>query len=159
VSTGTPGLGWYARLLRYDTWATSETLGSLRSGTPPVKALRWLAHIVGSGELWLARLRDEPPMMAVWPDLDLDGCAAGVARLAEQWPRYLEGLGDGDLEEEAGYRNSRGEYWTSTVADILTHVAMHGSYHRAQIAAAVRESGGEPAYTDFIHAVREGLVP
>jgi uncharacterized damage-inducible protein DinB len=159
VSTGTPDVGWYARLLRYDAWANGETLGSLRSVKPPPKALRWMAHIVGSGDLWLARLRDEPPSVALWPELDFEGCAAGVARLAERWPRHLETLRDEDLHECVGYRNSRGEYWTSTVADILTHVAMHGAYHRAQIAAAVRESGGEPAYTDFIHAVRQGLVP
>jgi uncharacterized damage-inducible protein DinB len=97
--------------------------------------------------------------MAVWPDLDLEQCAAGVARLAGKWPGYLGTLRDEDLEESIGYRNTRGEYWTSTIADILTHVTMHGSYHRAQIAAAVRENGGEPAYTDFIHAVRQGLAP
>lgn len=153
-----PDVAWYHRLLRYDTWANTETLTSLRSGTPPAKALRWMGHIVGSGELWLARLRDEPPTLAVWPELDRDGCAAGLDRLAQRWPRYLETLGDGDLDKSVGYRNSRGEHWTSTVADILTHVAMHGAYHRAQIAAAVRESGGEPAYTDFIHAVRQGLL-
>jgi len=155
----TPDVGRYARLLSYDAWANSETLGSLRSGNPPAKALRWMGHIVGSGELWLARLRDQPSPIAVWPELDLDGCAAGVVRLAEQWARHLDTIGDEDLEKGIGYRNSRGEYWTSTVADILTHVALHGSYHRAQIAAAVRENGGEPAYTDFIHAVRQGLVP
>jgi uncharacterized damage-inducible protein DinB len=118
-----------------------------------------MAHIVGSGELWLARLRDEPPTLAVWPELDLDGCAAGIGRLAQRWPRYLAIVREEDLGEGVGYRNTRGEYWTSTVADILTHVAMHGAYHRAQIAAAVRESGGEPAATDFIHAARQGLVP
>ena len=159
MSTATPGVGWFARLLRYDAWANGETLGSLQAGNPPAKALRWMGHIVGAGELWLARLRDEPPTMAVWPDLDLERCAAGIARLAEQWPRYLDTLRDEDLAEDVGYRNSRGEYWTSTVGDILTHVMNHGSYHRAQIAAAVRESGGEPAYTDFIHAARQGLVP
>ena len=63
-----------------------------------------------------------------------------------------------DLGEGIGYRNTRGEYWTSTVGDILTHVVMHGTYHRGQIAAAVRDSGGAPAYTDFIHAARQGLV-
>jgi uncharacterized damage-inducible protein DinB len=159
VSTVTPGVDWYARLLRYDAWANRETLGSLRSGNPPAKALRWMAHIVGSGELWLARLRDEPPALAVWPELDLDGCAAGIARLAERGPRYLAITRDEDLGEGVGYRNTRGEYWTSTVADILTHVTIHAAYHRAQIAAAVRESGGQPAYTDFIHAARQGLVP
>ena len=64
----------------------------------------------------------------------------------------------GSLAEAVGYRNSQGEYWTSTVGDILTHVALHGAYHRAQIATAIREAGGTPAYTDFIHATRQGLV-
>jgi uncharacterized damage-inducible protein DinB len=158
MSRATSGVGWFTRLLHYDAWANGETLSSLGRGEPPAKALRWMAHIVGSGELWLARLRDEPPGLAVWPDLDLQGCAAGIVRLAERWPRYLESVSDGDLGGGIAYRNTRGEYWTSTVEDILTHVTMHGAYHRAQIAAAVRESGGEPAYTDFIHAARQGLV-
>jgi uncharacterized damage-inducible protein DinB len=153
-----PEPDYYTRLLRYDAWANAETLGSLRAGEAPAKAVRWMGHIVGSGALWLARLRQEPPVMAVWPDLDLEGCAAGIGRLADRWPQYLQALSPADLEEGVGYRNTRGEYWTSTVGDILTHVAMHGAYHRAQIAAAVRESGQEPAYTDFIHAVRQGLV-
>jgi uncharacterized damage-inducible protein DinB len=151
-------LDYYARLLRYDQWANAETLGSLRAGLAPPKAVRWMGHIVGAGELWLARLRDEPPTIAVWPDLDLEQCAAGIARLAARWPRYLASLSRADLEESLGYRNSLGEYWTSTVSDVLTHVTMHGAYHRGQIASAVRESGQEPAHTDFIHAIRQGFV-
>jgi uncharacterized damage-inducible protein DinB len=42
------------------------------------------------------------------------------------------------------------------VADVLTHVAMHGVYHRGQIAGAVRAANGTPAYTDYIQAVRTG---
>jgi uncharacterized damage-inducible protein DinB len=149
---------YYARLLRYDGWANAETLASLRGGGAPAKAVRWMGHIVGAGTLWLARLRQEPPGIAVWPDLGLEACAGGIERLADNWSRYLQTLSPADLEKDVGYRNSLGEYWTSTVADILTHVTMHGAYHRAQIAAAVRASGRAPAYTDFIHAVRQGLV-
>jgi uncharacterized damage-inducible protein DinB len=149
---------YYARVLRYDAWANGETLRSLRRGTPPARAITWMGHIVGAGTLWLARIHEEPSPLAVWPDLDLDQCAAGIESLAEGWSRYLETLAPADLEEGVGYRNSLGEYWTSTVGDILTHVAMHGAYHRAQIAAVVREQGGEPAYTDFIHAMRQRLV-
>lgn len=35
---------------------------------------------------------------------------------------------------------------------------MHSTYHRGQIAAAMRKAGATPAYTDFIHAVRQGFV-
>ncbi len=149
---------YYARLLRYDTWANAETLDSLRGEVAPTQALRWMAHIVGASALWLARVREEPATLAVWPELDVAGCARGIERLAVEWPRYLEGLAAADLAEGVGYRNSQGEYWTSTVGDILTHVALHGAYHRAQIATAIREGGGTPAYTDFIHATRQGLV-
>lgn len=159
MSAAGPGVARYARLLRYDAWANAQTLGSLRTGHPPARAFRWMAHLVGAGEIWLSRLRGEPPTLAVWPELDLDACDAGVARLAEGWSRYLATLTDGNLEDAVAYRNSRGDYWTSTVADVLNHVTLHGAYHRGQIAAAVRESGGEPAYTDFIHAARQGLLP
>jgi uncharacterized damage-inducible protein DinB len=35
---------------------------------------------------------------------------------------------------------------------------MHSSYHRGQIAADMRAAGVTPAFTDFIHAVRQGFV-
>lgn len=153
-----PEPAYYARLLRYDAWANAETLGSLRQGAPPPKAVRWMGHIVGAGALWLGRLRQEPASMAVWPDLDVEQCASAMERVAKSWSSYLGALSPADLDEGVGYRNSLGEDWTSTVGDILTHVAMHGAYHRAQIAAAIRESGRTPAYTDFIHAVRRRLI-
>ena len=154
----TADLDHHARLLHYDGWANRETLASLRRVAPPA-AVRWLAHIAGAELLWLGRLTGEPSDVAVWPDSDLDEAAGHLDRLASAWPRYLQGISDDDeLDEGIGYRNSRGEFWTSTVGDILTHVVAHSVYHRGQIAAAVSAAGGEPAYTDFIHAVRQGLV-
>ena len=38
------------------------------------------------------------------------------------------------------------------------HVIMYSVYHRGQIASNVRAEGLTPAYTDFIHAVRQGFV-
>ncbi len=152
-----PDLDRHARQLRYDTWANAETLASLRSVTSP-PGVRWIGHIVGAELLWLGRLTGEPSQLSVWPDLDLDAAALRLEQLAGSWPRYLAALAEDDLTDRVGYRNSKGEFWTSTVDDILTHVVTHSAYHRGQIAAAVRAGGGEPAYTDFIHAVRQGLV-
>jgi len=44
------------------------------------------------------------------------------------------------------------------VADVLTHVVLHSAYHRGQIASLIRSGGDAPAYTDFIHAARQGLI-
>jgi uncharacterized damage-inducible protein DinB len=148
----------HARLLRYDSWANAEAASSLSRDTAPPQAVRWMAHIVGCELLWLSRLAQEPPRMAVWPELDAEASAARVRELADEWPRYLSSLSEEDLSDGIAYRNSKGEFWTSTVADILTHVVTHSAYHRGQIAAAVRAAGGEPAYTDYIHAVRQELI-
>ena len=147
------------RRLAWNRWANAETLGSLRTGVaPPEKALRWMAHIVGAEFLWLVRLREQPAAITVWPELNLDQCASGLADLAGAWQGYLVGLPDEDLDDGVGYRNTKGEFWTSTVGDILDHVVTHSAYHRGQIAAAVRQAGHEPAYTDFIHAARQRLI-
>jgi uncharacterized damage-inducible protein DinB len=42
----------------------------------------------------------------------------------------------------------------SQISDILLHVALHSSYHRGQIAAAVRAAGVTPVNTDFITFAR-----
>ena len=150
-------LAHHARLLRYDAWANAETLASIRR-TPVPAGLRWLGHIIGSEFLWLGRLLEEPSELPVWPELSPDEIEAGLARLDRGWAGYLAALSDADLPDGVGYRNSLGEFWTNTVGDILTHVVSHSGYHRGQIATAVRQAGGEPAYTDFIHAVRRGLI-
>jgi len=153
-----PAVGYFARLFRWGHWANLESLESLRRSGGPPQAIRWMAHITAAELLWLARLREEPPSVPVWPDYDLADCAARLEQSSAAWAAHLARLTEEDLSDGVGYRNSKGEFWTSTVADILTHVSHHGAYHRAQIAAAVRAAGHEPAYTDFIHAVRQGLV-
>jgi uncharacterized damage-inducible protein DinB len=152
-------LDHFRRLLHYDQWANAETLRNLRdSAGAPLSAVRWMAHIIGAEYVWLARLREEAPNVPVWPGFDLDACAARLEELESAWVQWLELLDAESLGEGVGYRNTKGEFWTSTMDDILTHVILHSAYHRGQIASAVRAGGETPAYTDFIHAVRQGLV-
>lgn len=147
------------RLFAYEAWANLETLASLRAaGTPPPRALKVMAHVVAAQRLWLGRLKQEAARVAVWPELTLEQCDAQLAELSRAWQDYLGGLGAARLAESIPYTNTKGERWTSTVQDILLHVVLHSSYHRGQIASDVRAAGQEPAYTDFIHSVRQGFV-
>ncbi len=147
------------RLFVYDDWANRKALTAMRRASPlPSRSLKLLAHILGAQSVWYGRILGEPPSLAVWPELSLEQCSAELDALERSWARFLPTLTLGGLAAPVTYRNSKGEPWTSNVADILTHVVLHGAYHRAQIAADLRTSGHEPAYTDFIHAVRQGFV-
>ena len=112
----------FTRLFEHDRWANAETLRLLQEGVAPDKAVRWMGHIIGAEHLWLARLNQEAPSMSVWPDIDLYGCQARLEELDHLWPEYLAKLEEDDLDDGRAYRNSIGEFWTSTVGDILTHV-------------------------------------
>lgn len=52
------------------------------------------------------------------------------------------------------YRNSNGEQFDNSIADILTHVINHSSYHRGQIFKMLRQKGEEPINTDYITYAR-----
>ena len=149
----------HKRLFAYEDWANREVLASLGAlDAPPPRSVNLLAHIAGAGRLWYGRLMREEKPAAVWPDDDLARCRAALEDLARLWTDYLGGLTPADLDKTVSYVNSKGEPWTSSVEDILTHVVLHSSYHRGQIATDTRASGHTPAYTDYIHARRQGFV-
>lgn len=149
-------LAHHRRLLLYSAWANRETWNSLAAaGSPPERAARFFAHVLGTEYLWLSRLQGEPSPLAVWPELDLTRMEAHLEILGGAWMDYLDRLDAGDLDRLVSYVNSKGETWTSSVGEILTHAAMHSVYHRGQVASELRQAGFVPAYTDFIHAVRQ----
>lgn len=145
-------------LLRYDVWANGETLRSLRQGTPPARSLRWMGHIIAAEFLWLARMQARPAALPVWPNLSLEECETRLSELSSRLVEAVPASEAGALSRSVSYTNSKGEAWTSSVEEILTHVVIHSAYHRGQIASDLRAAGQEPPYTDYIHAVRQRLV-
>lgn len=143
------------RLFNYDDWANREVLTVLKA-TSTERSRKLLAHILSAERLWLERLQQQQQTLPVWPDLTLEQCEKEIADLARKWKDRLHS--GTDLAREAAYKNSKGEGWSSREDDILLHVVTHSAYHRGQIAADLRAAGIEPAYTDFIHSVRQGMV-
>jgi uncharacterized damage-inducible protein DinB len=151
--------GDFLRMFAYDHWANRECLRAMRAGDAAASgAVKRIAHILSAEKLWLERIRREPQSMPVWPSSTIKDCEAMADEVAVAWRNYLDELSPAGLEEKVEYRNSKGEPWSSRVEDVLIHVLMHSAYHRGQIALEMRAAGMEPAYTDFIHAVRQGFL-
>lgn len=132
-------------------WADERTIAGIRSlPHPDPQALRWMAHVLGSEHMWLARIEGIEPRVAVWPELGVEGCTELARGNHAALDALLASLDEHSLGRVVRYVNSKGETYDSTVGDILIHVAMHGHYHRGQVAAAVRAGGGVPLVTDYI---------
>ena len=145
------------RQFAYDLWANQQVLESIRTAARGRdRSFELMSHILAAERLWLERLQQRPQSLPVWPKLDLEDCEREASELARLWLKYLEEADD--LSQTVAYKNSKGELWMSTILDVLTHVVLHSAYHRGQIASHMRASGETPAYTDFIHAVRQGFV-
>lgn len=150
------------RLFEYNLWAnrrTFESLASLegRGGAGAEKALRALVHLLVAEREWLLRLEENRDTTGFdfWPDQTREGCASLLEENRMAYVSLLGRLGAEDLSRTASYRNSKGVAYTTSYLDILTHVAFHSAYHRGQVASAVREAGGQPAYTDYVGWQRE----
>lgn len=149
----------FRRQFAYDAWANGEVLSAIRTTQGDNKrALELMSHIVAAERLWLERLEQKPQSLPVWPKADLGWCEAQATELKQLWAEYLGRIPESDLAREISYKNTKGETWTNTIEHVLTHVILHSAYHRGQIASHMRSIGQTPAYTDFIHGVRQGLV-
>lgn len=150
---------YYRRLLAYDAWANRQTITGLRAlPEPPRHAVQLVSHIIGAEWLWYTRVRREPARMAVWPELELAECEGAFEDVAAAWRRFLASRTPDGLRDAVNYVDTEGEASRSSVEDILQHLVIHSSYHRAQVAREVREAGGTPVETDFIDAVRAGFL-
>lgn len=149
----------FTSLFAYDGWANQEVLAGLRAArTPLPRALQMMAHIFSAERLWMERLEQKPHALPVWPQFTMEECDKQAAQLPVLWKNYLARSREADLAEPVSYQNSKGETWSSRKDDILMHLITHSAYHRGQVAATVRAAGCTPAYTDFIHSVRQGFV-
>jgi uncharacterized damage-inducible protein DinB len=147
------------RQFAYDEWANKEVLNAIRAaGAENQRSLQLMSHVLAAERVWLDRLKQQPQSVPVWPEPDLAQCEALAAELGGQWLEFLDLITAGDVSQSISYKNSKGEEWSSTIVDVLTHVVMHSAYHRGQIATHMRASGQTPANTDFIHGVRQGLI-
>jgi len=147
------------REFSYNAWANQEVLAAIQNaGGEDTRSLQLMSHILAAERVWYERLKEQPQSAPVWPKPDLMWCEVTATELERLWQEYLELVTAGDVAQTISYKNTKGESWTNMIADVLTHVVLHSAYHRGQIASRMREIGQTPAYTDFIHGVRQGLV-
>jgi uncharacterized damage-inducible protein DinB len=145
------------KLFEYDYWANREALASLDTVDGDAsRARKFFYHIIGAQRIWLSRFETpDSPSTDAWPTLTLEEAQVAVEDLHRRWMSLLDGLTAEKLAGDLAYRNTKGQEFNTPIRDVLMHLVMHSAYHRGQVAAAVRESGGKPAATDYVVYIRQ----
>lgn len=142
------------RLYEHMRWADRLVVDALAVPGVPPRAIELFAHVLAAEHVWLMRIRGRPAKVAVWPSLTREECAKLAAENAVGFGELVAELDGSRAAQVVPYTNSAGFSFASRIDDILLHVALHGTYHRGQVALLLRGADKAPAATDFIAFVR-----
>ena len=143
-------LNYFETIYRYNEWANERVLDCIR--TQDIRDERiysWFAHSLVAQLFWLNRILLKPaPEYKLWGTYDL-GQLIDLNREANRgWKEFVQS--GRSFDSILHYTNNDGDKFSNQISMIMIHVVNHGTYHRGQIAARIRELGYEPVNTDFI---------
>jgi uncharacterized damage-inducible protein DinB len=154
-------------LFAYNAWANQRTLAACREMNPEqftreisgsFHSLRdLLVHLAGVEWLYLERWHGRSPTALPW-----SGSFVTLASVEELWQKVerellsrVAALTTEALAEPLPFRNTQGNVFSQSLCQVLQHLVNHSTYHRGQVAAALRQLGGRAQATDLIAFYRE----
>ena len=86
---------------------------------------------------------DKPPgtleaVETIWPEIQ------------QRWEAWALSLTDADLAKDVSYKLMDGSAGQSPAWQIVLHVVNHGTLHRGQVMAMLRQLGHVPPGTDYL---------
>ena len=142
-------------LFEYDRWANARMFEAVDSLTEEQFAhvRDTLAHIIGVDWIWFQRCNGMNPSSAPeWmSNPTRDALRTQLQSIERQWREYVDNLRDDDLPRVVDYVRLEGQPGSRTLVHLLQHVINHSTYHRGQVATRMRQAGGTPVETDFLH--------
>lgn len=153
----------FQRLYAYNRWANDITRQcvrkisvedldrDLKSSFPTIR--KTLEHLIMAEWVWMERIKGNSPTTPFYGEkfLDLESLFAKWAEVEKDYESYLTEITNEEILRIIEYKNLAGEQFQRCIAHILPHVANHGTYHRGQIAAFLRQIGAEAKSTDMIY--------
>lgn len=142
-------------LFEYEKWANAKILDALTQlKETDEKSLDIMAHILLVQMVWYSRISgvSDPP---VWAKKTIEQCKELYSVNNKVLAPFFTRLTDDFLKKNIEYRNTKGQKYTNTVGQILTHLFNHSTYHRGQIIERLKGKIPQIPVTDFIAFSRE----
>jgi uncharacterized damage-inducible protein DinB len=146
----------FLKTFRHMKWSNLRILNLLEEeNVRDGKVVELLSHIVHAEETWYKRITNEFYDNQFWDRLSIEDCKKLVVQTNLKFIKYIRSLPENDFQKKISYKNSRGIDYITSVEDILTHISLHGMYHRGQIMMIMRNAGKDVVITDYAMFIRE----
>jgi uncharacterized damage-inducible protein DinB len=141
----------FVKLFHYEYWANKRVLDQLLSvPNVPEKAATLFAHVLFAHKIWLHRLG------SLQEDIRQDYTKKELDRILDN--NYVELIAfikkQTDFTKTYTYTDLKGNTYTNSLHDIITHISIHGAYHRGQIVQFIKQVSEESIVTDYIAYAR-----
>ena len=162
-------------LMEYNAWSNAQVYGEVSALAPAEIAkprpsflksiLVTLNHLLVADKIWWAHLHGAAHGFDKLQSMlheDFQALWAARREMDEMLAGYLDGIDAEALEEVVDYELIGGNRGRLSRAMILTHIALHGSYHRGWVADMMGQVPAPPPFFDipvYERALREGGLP
>ncbi|HTP43592.1 MAG TPA: DinB family protein [Candidatus Limnocylindrales bacterium] len=153
-------------LYEYNSWANRRTLDACSTLTPEqftrdlgssFPSIRdTLAHVCEVEWLWLERWLGRSGSLRPGSDFPtFDSLRRRWQEVESSLVGYVSALKPEDIQRVVEHKTTQGVPQAAPLWQMMQHLVNHGTYHRGQIAAMLRQLGSKATSTDLIFFYRE----
>lgn len=143
---------YFKQIFEHEHWANLKVLESIISASEkPQRVIEIFSHTIAAQRIWLDRINGDKTELKVWEVFDTK---IMLELLEINYADIIKIINKQDFEQLIAYQNLSGQHFTSTINQILSHLALHASYHRGQVVLLLKGKIETLPTTDFILYVR-----
>lgn len=150
---------WTRQLFDYHVWANERLmqhvkglpeeifLNKVDSVFPTIAAT--FGHMIAVDELWYLRMKGNSLQQIVPKSFHtIEDVIKASTVLHNEIKDFL--IKVQNVEDIVVYQNTKGDPFNNTIIELVQHIVNHGTYHRGNISAMIRQMGYEGVSTDYI---------
>ncbi|MFC7686849.1 DinB family protein [Ureibacillus sp. GCM10028918] len=113
-----------------------------------------IGHILAADETWFLRMQEKANDIQIITAKSIRNIEDIERESFVLYSDLRNYLLHKNIESQIDYKNTKGEQFRNSISEMIQHMVNHGTYHRGNVAAMIRQMGYERVATDYLKYVR-----